>query len=129
MRHLKRGRKLGRSAAHRKALRQNLAIALFTRGRIITTMAKAKEYRPYVEKLITLAKQGIVEKDGANHERYLHCYRREISMLQDKVIAKKLGLSEHTIKIHMTAIFKTLGVSNRTEAAIACRELGFHNPE
>ena len=46
----------------------------------------------------------------------------------NKVIARKLGLSEHTIKIHLTAIFKTLGVSNRTEAAIACRELGFHNP-
>ena len=89
MRHLKRGRKLGRTSAHRKALRQNLAIALFTHGRIITTMAKAKEYRPFVEKLITLAKKGIVEKDGENHERYLHCYRRAISMLQDKVIAKK----------------------------------------
>jgi DNA-binding NarL/FixJ family response regulator len=42
----------------------------------------------------------------------------------NKTIARKLGLSEHTIKIHMTAIFKTLGVRNRTEAAIAYRELG-----
>jgi DNA-binding NarL/FixJ family response regulator len=42
----------------------------------------------------------------------------------NKAIARKLGLSEHTIKIHMAAIFKTLGVRNRTEAAIACRELG-----
>jgi len=47
----------------------------------------------------------------------------------NKLIAKKLGLSEHTIKIHLTAIFKTLGVNNRTEAAIACRELGMHNPD
>jgi len=47
----------------------------------------------------------------------------------NKAIARKLGLSEHTIKIHLTAIFKTLGVSNRTEAAIACRELGLHSPE
>lgn len=47
----------------------------------------------------------------------------------NKVIAKKLNLSEHTIKIHLTAIFRTLGVSNRTEAAIACRELGLHNPD
>mgnify|MGYP003702112111 CR=1 FL=1 len=90
MRHLKRGRKLGRTSAHRKALRQNLANALFTHGRIFTTMAKAKEYRPFVEKMITLAKKGIVEKDGEHHERYLHCYRRAISILQDKVIAKKL---------------------------------------
>jgi DNA-binding NarL/FixJ family response regulator len=42
----------------------------------------------------------------------------------NKAIARKLGLSEHTIKIHLTAIFRTLGVKNRTEAAIACRELG-----
>lgn len=42
----------------------------------------------------------------------------------NKAIAKQLGLSEHTIKIHITAILRTLGVSNRTEAAIACREQG-----
>lgn len=47
----------------------------------------------------------------------------------NKAIARKLGLSEHTIKIHITAILKTLGVSNRTEAAIACRELGLHRRE
>ena len=47
----------------------------------------------------------------------------------NKTIARKLGLSEHTIKIHLTAIFRTLGVSNRTEAAIACHELGLHSPE
>lgn len=42
----------------------------------------------------------------------------------NKAIAKQLGLSEHTVKIHLSAIFKALGVSNRTEAAIVCRELG-----
>ena len=96
MRHLKRGRKLGRTSAHRKALRQNLAVALFTHGRIITTMAKAKEYRPFVEKMITLAKKGITARGGTDdvksdeYRRYLHCYRRAISILQDKAIAKKL---------------------------------------
>lgn len=100
MRHLKRGRKLGRTSAHRKALRQNLANALFTHGRIITTLAKAKEYRPFVEKMITLAKKGASakalgesgegDKARAEHERFLHCYRRAISILQDKAIAKKL---------------------------------------
>ncbi|MHC4471152.1 MAG: 50S ribosomal protein L17 [Planctomycetota bacterium] len=90
MRHLKRGRKLGRTSAHRKALRQNLANALFTHGRIITTLAKAKESRPYVEKLITLAKKGMTARERGEHPRYLHCYRRAISALQDKVIAKKL---------------------------------------
>src|SRR5437868_2416849 len=58
MRHLKAGRKLGRNASHRRALYRNLAVALFQHERIITTLAKAKAVRPFVEKLITLAKRG-----------------------------------------------------------------------
>ena len=58
MRHLNRGRKLNRTSSHRKALFRNLAIALFNKGRIITTPAKAKETRPFAERLITLAKRG-----------------------------------------------------------------------
>jgi DNA-binding NarL/FixJ family response regulator len=42
----------------------------------------------------------------------------------NKVIARELGVSEHTVKIHLSAIFRILGVSNRTEAAIACRDQG-----
>ena len=56
MRHHRKGRKLGRDAAHRKALFSNLAGALFEHGRIRTTLAKAKEVRPIAEKLITLGK-------------------------------------------------------------------------
>src|SRR5437879_4203102 len=58
MRHLKAGRKLGRNATHRLALYRNLALALFRHERIITTLEKAKAVRPFVEKLITLAKKG-----------------------------------------------------------------------
>src|SRR5262249_54390850 len=58
MRHRKAGRKLGRNASHRLALFRNLALALFRHERIITTAEKAKEVRPFVEKLITLAKRG-----------------------------------------------------------------------
>lgn len=58
MRHLKRGRKLNRSSAHRTALLRNLACELFAREQITTTLAKAKELRPYAERLITLAKRG-----------------------------------------------------------------------
>ena len=58
MRHLKAGRKLGRNATHRLALKRNLALALFRHERIITTVEKAKEVRPFVEKLITRAKKG-----------------------------------------------------------------------
>jgi large subunit ribosomal protein L17 len=57
MRHLKAGRKLGRNATHRLALKRNLALALFRHERIITTVEKAKEVRPFVERLITLARK------------------------------------------------------------------------
>ena len=58
MRHLKSGRKLGRTTAHRKALFRNLVTALIRRERIRTTLAKAKELRSHVEKTITLGKKG-----------------------------------------------------------------------
>src|SRR4029078_11733591 len=58
MRHLKRGRKLGRNAPHRTSLKRNLLLGLFAHERITTTVPKAKELRPYVERLITLAKRG-----------------------------------------------------------------------
>jgi large subunit ribosomal protein L17 len=58
MRHLKSGRKLGRNASHRTALLRNLACALIAHEQIVTTVAKAKELRPFVERLITLAKRG-----------------------------------------------------------------------
>jgi large subunit ribosomal protein L17 len=58
MRHARSGKKLGRDAAHRRALYANLTGALITHGRIETTEAKAKAVRPYAEKLITLGKRG-----------------------------------------------------------------------
>lgn len=66
MRHRKAGKKLGRNATHRVALMRNLARSLFIseNGRIITTLAKAKAARPFVEKLITLAKV-----DTVHHRR------------------------------------------------------------
>lgn len=61
MRHLKAGRQLNRNASHRRALFRNLALALFRHERIITTVAKAKAARPFIEKLITLAKKGTLQ--------------------------------------------------------------------
>src|SRR5438270_3000045 len=58
MRHLKAGRRLGRNAAHRLAMFRNMVMALFRHERIITTVAKAKEVRPFAERLITIAKRG-----------------------------------------------------------------------
>jgi large subunit ribosomal protein L17 len=57
MRHLKAGRRLSRNASHRLAMFRNMAMSLFRHERIITTVAKAKEVRPFIEKLITLAKK------------------------------------------------------------------------
>ncbi|MDE2998104.1 MAG: 50S ribosomal protein L17 [Gemmatimonadota bacterium] len=58
MRHGKRGRKLGRTASHKKAMLNNMATSLFTHGSIRTTHAKAKELRGVAERLITFAKRG-----------------------------------------------------------------------
>src|SRR4051794_29258572 len=57
MRHLKAGRKLNRNAAHRTSMFRNMAMSLFRHERIITTVAKAKAVRPFIEKLITLARK------------------------------------------------------------------------
>jgi large subunit ribosomal protein L17 len=58
VRHKNKGRKLGRDAAHRKALFSNLTGALVQHGRIKTTLAKAKEMRPVAERMVTLGKRG-----------------------------------------------------------------------
>ncbi len=57
MRHRVKGRKLGRNASQRKALMRNLAISLVLHERIRTTESKAKELRPYVEKLVSIARE------------------------------------------------------------------------
>ncbi len=58
MRHRAKSRQLSRTASHRRALLANLATSLFRHERIVTTEAKAKELRPYAERLITLARRG-----------------------------------------------------------------------
>ena len=58
MRHQAKGRQLSRTSEHRRALLSNMATSLFLHGKVVTTEAKAKELRPYAEKLITLARRG-----------------------------------------------------------------------
>jgi large subunit ribosomal protein L17 len=58
MRHRAKGRQLSRTSSHRRALLNNMATSLCEHGRVITTEAKAKELRPFAEKLITLARRG-----------------------------------------------------------------------
>ncbi|MFZ3034164.1 MAG: 50S ribosomal protein L17 [Parvibaculum sp.] len=79
MRHGKSGRKLNRTASHRKAMFGNMAIALIKHEQIVTTLPKAKELRPYVEKLVTLGK---IDS--------LHTRRQAYAQLPDKKWAAKL---------------------------------------
>jgi len=80
MRHRMRGRRLGRSTAHRQALARNLVSSLFLSGRIVTTETKAKEFRPFAEKLISLAR-----------EKSLHRVRRAAALLgNDKAVVSRL---------------------------------------
>jgi large subunit ribosomal protein L17 len=58
MRHRNKGRQLSRTSSHREALLRNMATSLFRHGRISTTREKAKELRPFAERLITLARRG-----------------------------------------------------------------------
>jgi len=79
MRHRKKGRKLSRSASHRRATLRNMATSLFRHERIETTTAKAKELRPYAERLITLAKRGD-----------LHARRLARTKIEDREVLGKL---------------------------------------
>ena len=79
MRHQKAGRKLNRTASHRKAMFANMAASLIEHEQIVTTLPKAKEIRPIVEKLVTLGKRGD-----------LHARRQAISQIRDVAVVGKL---------------------------------------
>lgn len=79
MRHRKSGRKLNRTPSHRKAMFANMAASLIEHEQIMTTLPKAKEIRPIVEKLVTLGKRGD-----------LHARRQAISKIQDVEVVHKL---------------------------------------
>lgn len=83
MRHRKRYRKLNRTPSHRRAMLANMATSLIYEERIQTTEAKAKELRPFVEKLITKAKP-------SGEETYVHRRRLVARVIRDKKAAKKL---------------------------------------
>jgi large subunit ribosomal protein L17 len=71
MRHRVGGRKLQRTSSHRTALFRNMAAALIKHEQITTTLAKARELRPYTEKLVTLAKKGGLSNRRLAHARIL----------------------------------------------------------
>jgi large subunit ribosomal protein L17 len=79
MRHGYRGRRFNRTTEHRKAMFSNMAQALIKHEQIITTLPKAKDLRPVVEKLVTLGKRGD-----------LHARRQAMAQVKDAVLVKKL---------------------------------------
>ena len=88
MRHNVAHRKLGRVTEHRLALLRNQAIALLRHEHIQTTLPKAKELRPFVERLITIAKRGVAS--GEANARTLHARRMVLAELPDKDVVGKL---------------------------------------
>lgn len=79
MRHGFAGRRFNRSSEHRKAMFANMAVALIKHEQIVTTLPKAKDLRPVVEKLVTLGKRGD-----------LHARRQAVAQIKDQAIVKKL---------------------------------------
>lgn len=81
MRHRNQGRKLGRTSAHREAMFANMAAALIKHEQIKTTLPKAKELRPIVEKLVTLSRRGASD---------LHARRQALAQVRDDSQVRKL---------------------------------------
>lgn len=79
MRHRVKGRQLSRTASHKRAMMNNMVTSLFEHEAVVTTTAKAKELRPFAEKLITLARRGD-----------LHARRQVERRIKDRVILKRL---------------------------------------
>jgi len=79
MRHRVAGRKLGRTSEHRLALLRNLSSQLFANEKIQTTLAKAKELRPFAERLVTISKRGT-----------LHARRQVMRHIHDRTVVSKL---------------------------------------
>lgn len=115
MRHLKSGRKLNRTSSHRKALMRNLVTSLLDHERITTTVAKAKESRRHVDKMITLGKNGS-----------LSARRRALDFIKSKDIVAKLfsSLAERYAERNggYTRIYK-IGTREGDNAEMAIIEL------
>lgn len=79
MRHRVKGRQLSRTASHKRAMMNNMVTSLFQHEAVVTTTAKAKELRPFAEKLITLARRGD-----------LHARRQVERRIKDRAILKRL---------------------------------------
>ncbi|MEP2100830.1 MAG: 50S ribosomal protein L17 [Parasphingorhabdus sp.] len=121
MRHRMKGRRMQRTGAHRQALLKNLSAALIKHEQIMTTLPKAKEMRPYVEKLITLAKKG-----GLSNRRLAHA--RLMDEVQEKKLFGELAERYADRSGGYTRIIKA-GYRDSDAAAMAVIELVDRNEE
>jgi large subunit ribosomal protein L17 len=120
MRHRVGGRKLQRTSSHRAALFRNMAAALIKHEQITTTTAKAKELRPYVEKLVTLAKKG-----GLSNRRIAHA--RIMDEAQERKLFEVLGPRYAGRNGGYTRVIKA-GIRMSDAAAIAVIEFVDRDP-
>jgi large subunit ribosomal protein L17 len=121
MRHGISGRKLSRKSQHRTAMFRNMSAALIKHEQILTTTAKAKELRPYVEKLITLAKRG-----GLSNRRLAHS--RLMDATQEKKLFEVLADRYKDREGGYTRVIKA-GIRQSDAAPIAIIELVDRDPE
>lgn len=93
MRHRKRRDQLTVSPSHRRAMRRNLVASLFEHGSVTTTVAKAKAFQPFAEKLITVARKGLAAKESgteAGKAAHLHAVRRIATLMPFKPTVRVL---------------------------------------
>ena len=120
MRHRVGHRKLQRTSSHRAALFRNMAAALIKHEQITTTTAKAKELRPYVEKLVTLAKKG-----GLSNRRIAHS--RIMDETQERKLFDVIGPRYSTRNGGYTRVVKA-GIRMSDSASIAIIEFVDRDP-
>ena len=110
MRHRKAGKQLSRNASHRLALFRNLSRALIPPEGIKTTLPKAKELRPFIEKLITLAKRAAIANDGSPEGRIKALHYRRLAM-------SKLG------PVHGTGVYDSKGTQLEGDGETVLKKL------
>src|SRR5918994_1327908 len=138
MRHRRRGRKLGRNPKHQRALLRSLASAIFlterdaeydenkpkVKGRIITTLPKAKEVRPLVEKCITIARKGLVAEEAAprftdrpgGYTRILKLAKPRLGDAGDRAILEFVGVRDRVVQRSVKPSFEGESATQATSA-------------
>jgi large subunit ribosomal protein L17 len=97
MKHRTRGRILNRNMTHRRAMFRNMAISLFAHERIETTIAKAKELRPFAEKLVTVAKRGADALESAGDKTDAEKIARAEALNHRRILMSQLGGKKYVI--------------------------------